>query len=388
MPKIGSIIFATDSGLGILARDFYRHGVVTDVMVVRHGRHENHTEWYPGAPVLADLRRPSEVRDMEAFCGSMDAMLFFETPFRWELLDQCRRAGVPTALMTMYECSHERPRAVPDAYLCPSLLDLKYFTRPNLFPPGIRPFAPTYSGKDVMAGGYASAHPFDPKLIKETVKVRQVASYFTPVPVEAPWRLRTRAEVFVHNAGHGGLKGRNGTAELMAALPLIKSDAELIIRSQESLFIRWQDKERLTASLKNGQLRFVAETVPYETLWKDGDVLVFPEAFNGLSLPLQEARAAGLGVMCGDRFPMNTWLPRDMLLPVAGYRRERVGPPYHEYDRACFDPRAIAAKIDEVYGMDLTAYSEAGREWAETMSWDALGPRYKELLADLMESKG
>jgi hypothetical protein len=81
-----------------------------------------------------------------------------------------------------------------------------------------------------------------------------------------------------------------------------------------------------------------------------------------------------MGVMTSNRFPMNTWLPNELLIPVSGYTRQRVGGPYNWYDEAVVDPKEIAKKIDEVYDTDLTAYSEQGRMWVEENSWEKLKP--------------
>jgi hypothetical protein len=90
--------------------------------------------------------------------------------------------------------------------------------------------------------------------------------------------------------------------------------------------------------------------------------------------------------MCGDRFPMSEWLPREPLIPVAGYRKNRIGPPYHEFSEAVFDPKDIAATIDRWYGRDITEYSASGKAWAESMSWAKLRPRYLEVLESLCAS--
>lgn len=328
--KVGSLVYATQQGLGILAKSFYDHGIVTNVMVIQHGTHPEQP-WYPGAPRITDIRRQSaEIRE---FCKSMDVMLFFETPFDWGCIASCKRS----VLMTMYECTPANLPAYPDHFLYPSLLDKKVF--------------------------------------EERFPVAQGRGTFLTVPVEYPWRLRTKAEVFVHNAGHGGLKGRNGTRELIEALPYIHSGAKIIIRSQSAL--SWPNR------WDGCQAEMVVGDVPYSELFTQGDVFIFPEKFNGLSLPLQEARAAGMLVMCSDRFPMNEWLPREPLIPVAGYTGNRVGPPYMIFQEAIIEPKAIAAKIDEWYGRDITAYSDGGREWAQQNSWEVLKPQYEKLLRSL-----
>lgn len=332
--KVGSLVFATDSGLGILAKSFYDHGVVTDVMVVQHGRHETHN-WYPSAKQIANFNDLHTQQDVATFIDSMDVMLFFETPYKWRYISDCRNLGTKTALMVMHECLHEsvwQRQNRPDLFLCPSLLDLQVIDK-------------SHNGCMQM---------------------------FLPVPVECTWRHRERARVFVHNAGHGGLKGRNGTVELLSAWKYVESPAKLIVRSQQKLDSRLEDG-------RDKRIEFQG-TVGYDQLWTDGDVFVFPEKFNGLSLPLQEARAAGMLVMCGDRFPMNTWLPREPLIPVQGYHKDRTYPQFHEFDCAQFDPRTIAATIDAWYDKDISEYSRQGKEWAEQNSWTTLKPIYTNAL--------
>lgn len=325
--KIGTLCYATEQGLGILAKSFYDAGVITDALVVLHGRRETHMSWFPRAQQLGDLRSSYARKLAEAFCSGMDLMLFFETPFIWELIPFCRANRIRTALMPMYECMPAKWPHTPDIILNPSHLDQQYF------PAGVH----------------------------------------VPVPVDGvEWRQRHTAKIFVHNAGHGGLKGRNGTKELLEAMQYVVSPIELIVRSQDSI--------HGCASLTDQRIKFELGTIPYEELWSKGDVFVFPEKFNGLSLPLQEARAAGMLVMCADRQPMNQWLPREPLIPVAGYRRQRVGPPYTEFEEAIVEPRAIAAKIDEYYGKDITQYSQDGKTYAEDMAWEMLKPKYLQAL--------
>jgi glycosyltransferase involved in cell wall biosynthesis len=330
--RVGTLAYACASGLGNLVRSFHRAGVVTDVMVVRHGRHETYDDWYPGAPQITDMRNPAQQRAARQFVESLDVFLAFETPFIWPLIPHCRQHGVKTVVMPMMECMPEQLPYQPDYFICPSLLDQRYY--PD-------------------------------------------RSVFIPVPVDVPWRQRTRAEVFVANLGHGGMKGRNGAAELAQAIPLVKSPAKFVIRSQE-------DPGAWRAVEGDPRVALHFGTVPYEELFATGDVFVHPTKFDALSLPLQEARAAGMLCMTGDRFPMNQWIPPDGLIPIRRYTRERIGPPYNSVDVAHYDPKDIAAKIDAVYGSDLTEYSASGKAWAESMSWDALRPKYMQTLEALV----
>lgn len=324
--KVGSLVFSTDQGLGILAKAFYDHGIVTHPVVVAHGKRQEHPEWFPDAPRVTDLRRERGI--LMEFCASMDAMLFFETPFDWTLISHCRDVGVKTVISVMHECMPEVLPELPDLWLCPSLLDLRW----------------------------AGRH-------------RERPAIFLPVPVEQPWKVRTRAKVFVHNAGHGGLKGRNGTQQVLEATRLVSSPARFIVRSQDSLPYQLP-----------GNVELRIGNFPRETLYDEGDVFLFPERFNGLSLPLQESYAAGMLVMAGDRFPMNTWLPKEPLIPVSGYARNRVAQRCAWFDDAVIDPADIVRAIDLWYDRDITSFSERGRQWAEENLWEKLKPRYIELL--------
>lgn len=330
--RVGTICFATERGLGYLAKSFYDHGVVTDVAVIAHGGIPTQWHWYPNS--LHITKRPWLNEEFREMIASLDAMLFFETPFDWEIINECKRQGVLTALMTMYECTPKKLPVVPDKFLCPSLLDMDYFPSEK--------------------------------------------STFIPVPVEIPWEQRVRAESFVHNSGYIGLKGRNGTREVLEAIQYVQSPIKLTVRSQSPEIKRIVKNAPWIEEDERVEVHF--GTVPYESLLENSDVSLCPEKFNGLSLPIQEARASGCLVMTTNRFPMNTWLPKGSLIPVKSYRQQRVASRFLTFDEALIDPRAIASTIDAWYGEDITEYSQSGKEWAEGMTWDILKPRYLEAL--------
>jgi hypothetical protein len=298
--RIGTLAYATEQGLGRLAKSF-ADALQLEVMVVPHPKHPEQP-WYPGAPHYSP-------RSARLFCRSMDAVLFFETPFDWSLLSCCRRS----VLMLMHECTPRSMPAEPTAMLAPSLLELREF-------PG---------------------------------------SKLCPVPVDVPWRLRTRVRTYVHNAGHGSFRGRNGTQEVLQALKHTSKPFKLLLRSQHPL------------SCSDPRAEVRCSTAPYSTLWDEGDAFVFPEKFNGLSLPLQEARAAGMLVLATDRFPTNTWLPQPLIAP-RGYQRASIGGCYRPFEEAVVDSRDVAAAMDKSFDADIASYSLAGREWAEANSWEKL----------------
>jgi len=305
---IGAVVLATNQGLGYLAKDFYDNGVIDKVFVYPHSSRKNHYDWYNN--------RVDKMEDLL----DCDTILFFETPFDWTIILKARAKKVKTVLMPMYECTNYPLIYFPDVILTPSDLDQQYY------PKGIR------------------------------INV--------PIPKHIKWRERQKALVFVHNAGNGGLGGRNGTKELIEAFKWVKSPVKLIIRSQVPM--NDVDDERI--EVRVGQ---------FDDIWSEGDVFIFPEAFNGLSLPIQEAYASGMVVMCGDRFPMNEWLPKEYLIPVKSYRKETLST---EFDYAEFSPEDIAEKIEEVYKSDIIITSRKGKKFGEDNSWKKLKAKYLKLL--------
>jgi glycosyltransferase involved in cell wall biosynthesis len=259
----------------------------------------------------------------------VEVVLFFETPFDWDFLRVCRHRGIRTVIVPMYEWYPRNPPEKPDKFICPSLLDVRYF-------PG---------------------------------------SPFLTVPVDPDtWRLRTRSLRFLHNAGHIGHRNHKGTEELIKALPLLRPEIKLTIRSQT---------ERIYSLLKGAShsgLEVFVGDCPREMLFRDYDVYVAPEKFNGLSLPLQEAYASGMMVMGSDRFPMNTWLPQAALIPVSSSHRANIGG-HNFFDEAEINPAVIAGHMNEWYDQDITEFSVAGAAWAFEHSWEVMKPKWLEELS-------
>lgn len=336
--RVGSIVYATNQGLGHLAKSFYDAGIIQDVLIFRHPHGEaekpTQTGWYPpGTPVV---NRPFRGEVFERFLDDLDIVLFFETPFDWQYVNRCKERGVKTAIMPMYEWFLQKPPATFDLFLNPSLLDQEYF------PQGV----------------------------------------FIPVPVEdhIQWNLRKTARSFLHNAGNIGSRNHKGTQELLAAMEFVESPIELTIRCQNRSGLH-RLIESVPSCKDDNRIVFIDYEIPRENLFhKDFDVYIAPEKYNGLSLPLQEAYASGMPVMTTDRFPTNTWLPREFLIPVTTTRRVQVAGGHLEIEESVVSPKIIARKIDEIYGQDIQWASESGDAFRQERSWAVLGPKYKAAL--------
>lgn len=335
--RVGSVGYATRQGLGYLMKSFYDAGVINEVMIYRHpsGTSPSNMDWYPqGTPELTSRRFIGT--EVGEFMSKIDVLLCFETPFDWEFAETCQRRGIKTVIMPMYEWFPQSPSHQFDLFLNPSLLDQEYFPK----------------GK------------------------------FIPVPVDDPqWSLRRTAKRYLHNAGNIGCRGHKGTLELLKAMPFVKSPIELTVRAQYGRGL--QSLIDQTGADKDSRITFVTNEIPREDLFKDYDVYVAPEKFNGLSLPLQEAFAAGLMVMTTNRFPANTWLPIDPLIHYGMTQKSQVARGYLEFYECIVDPRKIAHTIDFWYDCDIETYSLDGQQYGRNNSWEALKPRYMKALEEL-----
>lgn len=311
--KVGSVVLATSQGLGYLAKDFYDNGIIDKVFVWKHSSRENHYEWYPN--------RVQNIDDLL----DCDIILYFETCFDFDFMKRAKAKGIKIIFCPMFECSNPNIVQMADKIINPSLLDQQYYPEGE----------------------------------------------FIPIPVNQTWKLRERARVFVHNAGNGGLGGRNGTKELLEAMKWVKSPIKLIVRSQVKI-----------DAYNDPRIEYRIGT--FDDIWSEGDVFVFPEKFNGLSLPLQEAYASGMLVMTGNRFPNNSYLPIEPLIPVKSYKKERIAV---EFDSAVIDPKDIASCIDSWYNKDITEYSLKGKEYNIKNQWKNLKKDYLNLFITFLNEK-
>ena len=322
--RIGMVAYATKQGLGYLAKSFYDAGIVDEVILIYHGRNTTYPEWYQNRAVSI-TRLPIRGKAVNDLLGRVDLMLFFETAFDWSFLKVCKARGVKTICMPMHEWFPVNCKNAFDGYLCPSLLDVDYFPGSPLFQP-----------------------PVDP----------------------STWKLRITAKRFLHNAGNVGHRNHKGTLELLKATEYIESDLTVTIRCQN------QEKfNRLVQQVpeveSNPAVTIERGEIPYADLHKDYDAVVIPEKFNGLSLPLQEAYAAGMLVITTARYPANTWLPTEPLIPVESYHQAAITDNYLTFQEAVVNPREIAKTMDAWYDRDITGYSQKAKRWAEVNSWVA-----------------
>ena len=329
--KIGSVVFATNSGLGILAKDFYDNGIITDVLIVEHGNYTNQ-DWYGDSHVIRNHRvTDNDIEHIVEFIKKIDCLFLFETNFFSEILDIAKQYNKKIILMPMYE-STPFP-VIADLYICPSILDSDYYNY-------------MYS---------------------------EINNVFIPVPVNSniKWKQRTNAKHFIHNAGNESAGDRNGTKFILDSLKYIESPIELTIRYQINKINSFDLPDFF---IKDDRVTYVTDKVNYESLWSEGDVFLFPERWNALSLPIQEAYSSGMLVMSGNRYPLNSWLPNLPLIDIQN--TEILTNNNIQFHAANYDPKTVAKYIDNWYNKDISSYSKLGKQWKENNSWSKLKSIY------------
>lgn len=320
--RIGSLVRGSNSGLGNLAWEFARHGLLDKALIVKRRMEVVFPDRFP---VYRECWQDQINQDDESWLlEDIDTLVIFENEYRPGLTHRAKERGIRVVVMPMHEGT-PYAEMYADLWLCVSSLEydlpLKNKLRINL--------------------------PVNTDLVV--------------------WKRREKARQFVHNTGRGGANLRNGTVELLSALKHLKSPLDLTIRSQMLPF--GSEDKRVKVEFSNIR--------NYWDLWLNGDVFIFPEKFNGLSMPIQEAVAAGYAVMCSDRRPFNEWLPKEMLIPIVGESDMTM---VNTFKAAELNPETIASMMDKWYDKDISHLSEWGREWGQKNSWNKLKKQYEKVL--------
>lgn len=203
-----------------------------------------------------------------------------------------------------------------------------------------------------------------------------------PVPIETDRFTLTNtasATNFLHVVGRPAIHDRNGTVDFLQALTMVETPITATITCQMSGYIgrllndhHIRIPSRVTLHVQS------TDTANYWDLYTGQHALILPRRFGGLCLPANEAIGAGIPVIMPDISPNNLWLPPEWLVPArhAGNFRAK-----QHIDFVRTDPRLLAQKIDELAtpGFYEKAATQA-RILRSEYSWEALAPKYREVL--------
>lgn len=189
-----------------------------------------------------------------------------------------------------------------------------------------------------------------------------------PFPVDRelfPYVPRTKGEHFVHVAGHGAAADRAGTRAILGSYRRLMG-TRFTIRTQSPIGFFTQ---------------FPIEG-PFDDprdLFRDADVLVQPRRYGGQSLVANEALSCGIPIIVLNREPDSQWggvYP--VTCRVRGHLRTKAGLiPVHDPNHGTVADavKRLAASPDSVAELSARA-----NDYAESISWNRLLPKYMDLL--------
>lgn len=321
MKRVGLIGRCDNCGLGNMSWSFHDNLPITKTLLYKRSyacfpdRFKNHK--------LVEYASKSDVNWLLA---DIDTLIAIETPYEWEMFAEAKKRGIKTIMLPMPEFfPDKRHWHLVDLWWCISPLE------------------------------YAIA-PKNKVLIRNPVDKKKIK-----------FRLREEANVFVANAGHGGMCGRNGISELIKAISHIRRDFKLILRSQFPMECNDPRVDLRIGNLKN-----------YSDLWNEGDMYIHLCKFGGDHMPINEAMAAGLPVIALDHHPWNKFIPKETLVPIIGTTSIDFSGVNGEM--AIVKPEDIAFKIATFIGDDIRVLSYKSDTISDTFSWETLRPKILEIL--------
>lgn len=339
---------AINTGLGTQSSEFF-NALNPDATVVIDLSHLDKKRYYPdrfkgkNVTTIKGIPTDKQVDEWLKQNKDLDCIFCMETPYNYHLFKQAKKLGIKTILQYNYEFLDYLNNATlefPTVLLAPTLWNIeKVYDK--------------YHGKCLVD--------------------------FLPVPVNTD-RIQRRQvkkiKTFVHIAGYDLYEDRNGTRSLLEAIPLVKSDCKFIIYAQKNM-----------PTINDPRVKVLATDLDnYEDLYKQGDCLLYPRRYGGLSLPRNEAMAAGMVVAMPRISPNWGQFDPQTLLPVKDvtYIAMRGG----TVMCAQFDPVELARKIDGLAGLPGVKVVEiVSNNFKSVPTWDECAGLYVEYMEGLEMDK-
>ena len=273
--RTGLVVFANNGGIGIQTKRLYEMLKPDKVMIVDStGFSKNkqfHPEWYPEDSMITK-GFPKNYHINEWLYG-VDSVLFVENPYNFYFIHACRERGIKTIVQTNYEFCENIFASwlpVPDLFLMPSYWKLNEMKE--------------RFGDDKV---YLLPPPIEPEEFEEA----RILNF----------KKKGRPR-FLHIIGTLAAGDRNGTLDLLKAIPLTTKNYELVIHSQHKLPEEYIiDDKRVTYRIGNIDKN--------SDLFLNFDGFILPRRYGGLSLGTNEALMSGIPVMMPDISPNNRLLP-------------------------------------------------------------------------------
>jgi hypothetical protein len=321
---------ADDRGLGRLTHDFYTHMAPDRTLVVDMRPHARgfiqHLDRYgDDATVVPFNNGTFDVDFMRRFFEGLDVAIMYETAYDHRAYDIARAVGCRTVLMSMPEFHRHATERLP---------------HPDVI------WVPTTWRLDTIPGA----------------RIVPIPVTLDPDRAERPTGKPLRV---LHVAGHRAAGDRNGTIPFLRALRDVRSPVAVRVTTQDRL-PNVQHVRHL--------ISVVSHVDDHRRLYDKADVLVMPRRYGGLCLPVQEALAAGIGiVMTGcepnmDTWPIEplAWRPGTTTIKTPGGPVPLADPDIADITRAIDRLALSPTRVDEL--------RDRARTWAAANSWETLRP--------------
>lgn len=205
-----------------------------------------------------------------------------------------------------------------------------------------------------------------------------------PHPVAEPpanlKRQRRVCQTFLHVAAPAMLD-RNGTDTVVDALSYVTHPCQLVVHAPFR-HPPWDKKATTEVSSHTiGKVDVRWDPRPKRRYWDvydvETDVLLLPRRYGGLCMPVQEAAACGLPAVMTD-IPPQVWWPVTRVRARHKTSYGMRGGHFKIYDTR---PRDLASTMDDLVSgnRDVETMSSEASEWARSISWDELRPRWQAL---------
>lgn len=342
--KLGIVCFANNSGLGNQTRRLAYLLKPHRILVINSEgfspNKDQHFNWYENFSGYIVNGFPTN-REVKVFLKGLTHVIVCENPLNFQFFALARINGVRTYCQSNYEfCDNlnQPDLPLPDVFIMPShwMIDemkARFRSEVRYLPP-----------------------PIDPSDFKASR--------------ERNFKRKPDKIKLLHIVGTLAAKDRNGTLDLLNALPHTNKDFSLTIKSQHRLPSEYMVNDaRVTYKIQN-------EPDP-ALLYDDFDALILPRRYGGLALTCNEALMSGLPVLMPDISPNNQLLPKEWL-----FKAEKTDT---LQTRALIDvfstrPEVLAAKIDwlldqSIEEMKIDAFDLGYTTFSNTM----LLPKYEDL---------
>lgn len=344
-----------NSGLGQQTLGFYQHMAPDKTMVVDISVFERLPERVltqypdrygdnPHGQVTFIQGIPNE-SDMRAFLRDLDVVFIAESSYNMDFYRIAQEMGVKTANQINWEFFDWAGNGIwqaPDMFIAPS-----------------------------------TWHYDELKAASDNLGAKCV---YLPCPVDRE-KIKRRhfssATSFVHIAGRPAAHDRNGTYTFLNAITMADGQLSGTVYTQDKTLAQEIREEFPRVKVKEN-------ISDYSQIYKKGSVLVLPRRYGGNCLPLNEALSAGMPVIMSDLSPQNDLLPHNWLVKARLMDTEfapRFKIPVYE----CL-PAEIMLKMlwfKSLSNQDMARENQRASDLAETISWEVMAPKYREVLEAL-----